>query len=141
MLVRSVTNNDYYEILDLYTEFTNEEYRVSKEQFENFMDTTLTINHRLYVIEDFEGRVVGCATLLIEHKLIHNQSKVAHIEDVIINSKHRGLGYGKVLIKSLITKAMEEDCYKVILDCEDDIRPFYESCGLSEKGIQMALYF
>ncbi len=139
--MRSVRHNDYCDVVDLYTEFTNEEYTVSKEQFEGFIDDTLTVNHRLYVIEDFEGRVVGCATLLIEQKLIHNQSKVAHIEDVIINSKFRGLGYGKVLIKSLITKAMEADCYKVILDCEDEVRPFYESCGLREKGIQMALYF
>ena len=93
------------------------------------------------MIENLEGIPVGCATLLIEKKLIHDGSKVAHIEDVIIGSGFRGQGYGKLLINALINTAQMDGCYKVILDCANEVRPFYESCGLVEKGVQMALYF
>ena len=34
---------------------------------------------------DLEGKVIGCATLLIEPKFIHECSNVGHIEDVVID--------------------------------------------------------
>jgi glucosamine-phosphate N-acetyltransferase len=141
MSVRTATASDYMSIMELYKQFTKEPYTLSKERFESFLTDILNIHHRLYVIESFEGDVIGCATLLIERKLIHNCSKVGHIEDVIVAEEYRGVGYGKVLIKYLIAKAIEEGCYKVILNCMDEVRPFYESCGFREHGLQMALYF
>lgn len=41
--------------------------------------------------------IVGTITLLIENKIIHNGSKVGHVEDVVIDSNHRKLGIGKLL--------------------------------------------
>ena len=136
MSVRRANNDDYEKIIELYTEFTGEEYTIGENNFFNFIGA-----HRIYVIESLEGIVIGCATFFTEKKLIHNLSWVAHIEDVIISSSYRGQGYGKVLIKHLIAKAEEEACYKVILNCSDDVRPFYETCGFQEKNLQMAVYF
>jgi glucosamine-phosphate N-acetyltransferase len=63
------------------------------------------------------------------------------VEDVVINPAHRGQGYGRILMTTLVAKAKEHGCYKIILDCDDTVRPFYESCGFKQKNIQMALYF
>ena len=37
--------------------------------------------------------------------------------------------------------AQEQQCYKVILDCEPEKLDFYQKCHLEKKGFQMAKYF
>ena len=81
--------------------------------------------------------IVGTVTLLIENKIIHNGSKVGHIEDVVVDFNHRKLGIGKLLIDYCLDIAKKEGCYKVILDCDDENIKFYEKCGFKEKGVCM----
>nr|AAX30476.1 SJCHGC03889 protein [Schistosoma japonicum] len=40
--------------------------------------------------------IVGAATLFIELKFIHCCSKRGHIEDVIVDSRFRGMNFGKL---------------------------------------------
>jgi len=138
--VRHAVVQDCKTILDLYAEFTGEVNTLTEEDFIAYLATS-NDERTLYVIETLEGTVVGCATLLIEYKLIHNGSCVAHVEDVIVSSAYRGQGYGRLLVTALVNKAKECGCYKIILDCDDAIRPFYENCGFRQKNVQMALYF
>ncbi len=76
-----------------------------------------------------EGRVVGTASLLIERKYLHKGSLSAHIEDVAIHTSMQGRGVGRALIKHATDCAKELGCYKVILDCGDNLIPFYEKSG------------
>jgi glucosamine-phosphate N-acetyltransferase len=140
MIVRPVQIQDCQSIMELYAEFTGETNTLTVEDFIGFL-AALNDNHHLYVIETLEGTVVGCATLLLEYKLIHGGSCIAHVEDVIVATAHRGKGYGRLLIMSLVNKAKAYGCYKIILDCDDATRPFYENCGFQQKNIQMAIYF
>lgn len=97
-------------------------------------------NSDIYVIEE-EGRLIGSGTILIEYKFIHGLSKVAHIEDIVMDNGHRGMGLGKMLINYLITCAKDEGCYKVILNCSTDKVEFYKRCGFKQKNTEMSLYF
>lgn len=83
----------------------------------------------------------AAATLLIEHKLLHNARSVGHIEDVVVDKESRGRGYGKVLIRFLVAMAQKQNCYKVILDCSDNNIGFYKQCGLELLGNEMGVYF
>lgn len=96
--------------------------------------------HHIYVLEE-KGEVKAAATLLIEHKLLHNARPVGHIEDVVVDKASRGRGYGKVLIRFLIAIAQQQNCYKVILDCSDNNVGFYKQCGLELLGNEMGVYF
>ena len=50
---------------------------------------------QVWVIEDVErGVVCACATLLLELKFIHDLSKIAHIEDVVVSGGYRGKSLG-----------------------------------------------
>jgi glucosamine-phosphate N-acetyltransferase len=93
--------------------------------------------------KDFRGQrhIIGHGTLVVEKKLIHNISKVGHIEDVVIHKDCRGLNMGKKMIEHLMKVAEERGCYKVILDCDMKNVEFYVKCGLKPKGIEMARYF
>jgi glucosamine-phosphate N-acetyltransferase len=50
----------------------------------------------------------------------------------------QGSGFGLFMIDKI--KTHNKDCYKIILDCSEPIAGFYEKCGFSAKGIQMAIY-
>ena len=44
------------------------------------------------------------------------------------------------MIQTLNKLGWVNKCYKVILDCDDSNVGFYEKCGYSRKGAQMAMY-
>ncbi|KAL3825766.1 hypothetical protein ACJIZ3_021795 [Penstemon smallii] len=101
-------------------------------------------DHVICVIQDDNsnsGRIVATGSLFIEKKFIRNCGKVGHIEDVVVDSSVRGKQLGKKIIDFLSDHARAMGCYKVILDCSLENRPFYEKCGFKQKEIQMVKYF
>ena len=93
-------------------------------------------DHIIHVAEE-DGKIIGSTTLLIEQKFIHNGGRVGHIEDVVVSKKHEGRGIGIKLVNSLLEKAKTMNCYKTILDCKDDLIPFYERIGFKQESNQM----
>lgn len=138
--VRMVTNNDYYKKhVNLYSQLTKiDPNQITYEMYTNFINS-LHENHIIFVIED-SNEIIGTITIVIEQKLIHNMGKIAHIEDVIIDRRFRKLGAGRRLINYAIEYAKENNCYKIILDCNDDVSAFYEKCGFIKHGYLMSLY-
>ena len=103
--------------------------------------TELPSNHNIFVILNEQKKLVGMTSIIIESKLIHGGKPVGHIEDLVVDSKYRGLGMGKRLIEFCKTYAKQKKCYKVILDCADETRKFYEKNGFTHKNCGMSLYF
>ena len=83
------------------------------------------------------GELLGIGTLLCEPKLIHNFSRVGHIEDISVRKDCQAQGVGKEIINRLIEKAKDLECYKIILDCSDDLVKYYEKFGFSKVGNYM----
>jgi ribosomal protein S18 acetylase RimI-like enzyme len=88
-----------------------------------------------------EGVIVGCATLIVEEKLIHNCGKVGHIEDVVVSPTMRGKDLGKKLVNKLLELAQRSGCYKVVLDCKPDNAGFYEKIGFFKSDQHMRYNF
>jgi glucosamine-phosphate N-acetyltransferase len=76
-----------------------------------------------------KSQVIGSATLILEQKFIHDGKYVGHIEDVVINKNFQKFKIGSFLIKTILKRAESEGCYKSVLDCLDDVAPFYEKMG------------
>lgn len=76
-----------------------------------------------------DDRVVGTASLIIEPKFINSGGVVGHIEDVAVHQAYQQHGVGGRLIRHLLEVSRERGCYKVILDCAEDVIPFYEKLG------------
>ena len=89
--------------------------------------------------EDFE--IVATGTLIIEPKLFRSGKNVGHIEDIIVTKHMRGMGISQQILNNLKNEARENNCYKVILDCIDSVRPVYHKNGFNQMGSQMAIYF
>ena len=93
-------------------------------------------DYTIYVAID-NGKVIGATTLLIEYKFIHDGGKVGHIEDVVIRNEYQGKGVGKKIVGALLKYAEKKGCYKTILDCTDDLIPFYENLGFKRHSNSM----
>ena len=128
-------NKNYIQLLSQLTICEN----IKFGNFCNFIDD-LNENHLILVCE-IDNKIVASGTLLIEQKIIRNFGKVGHIEDIVVDNKYNGHGIGKKLLEELKKYAKNNNCYKVILDCRDEVINFYEKCGFSKKEFEMVLYF
>jgi len=88
-----------------------------------------------------DDRVVGTASLLIEPKFIHQGGVVGHIEDVAVHQAYQHHGVGAIIVQHLLEECRQAKCYKVILDCEESVVPFYEKLGFHrwEQAMRMDL--
>lgn len=93
-------------------------------------------NHLVFVVI-LDDKVAGSTTLLIEPKFIHQGGNVGHIEDVVIAKEFQSSGIGEKLINFVLEYAKKNDCYKTILDCSDDVKPFYEKIGFKKHSNSM----
>ena len=141
MQFRNLQKNDFnLGYLDLLSQLTEvNKNNISFEKFSNFIDK-LDENHKIIIIIN-NNKIIATGTLLIENKIIHSISKVGHIEDIVVDSNSKGLGIGKQIVNYLTNLAKENNCYKVILNCNDNNIGFYQKCGYQKKETQMVKYF
>jgi glucosamine-phosphate N-acetyltransferase len=87
-----------------------------------------------------DDEIICSGTILLEPKIIHGGKYVGHIEDIVVLSSWRGKGLGEAIIDHLKVYGSIHDCYKIILDCDENLERFYDKSGFSKKGLQMSLY-
>ena len=119
--------------LDSLSQASNIDKNKAEEIFEKINSTP---DYTIAVAE-LEGKIVGTTTLLIEQKFIHNGGLVGHIEDVVVDKNHQGQKIGEKIMKFLLEIANNQGCYKTILDCTEDVKPFYEKLGFKQVANEL----
>ena len=131
---RKLEENDimggFLESLDSLRKASDLSEEKSKEIFNKIKSNP---NHVVFVAV-LDSKVIGSTTLLIEPKFIHKGGKVGHIEDVVIAKEYQGTGIGEKLINFVLDHAKQNQCYKTILDCTDDVKQFYEKIGFKKHS-------
>jgi len=107
---------------------------IDKKSAEMIFDKINSNPDYLIAVAVLEGKVVGATTLLIETKFIHDGGKVGHIEDVVVEKNHQREGIGEKIITYLLEYAKKQGCYKTILDCTDEVMPFYKKIGFKHNS-------
>jgi dTDP-4-amino-4,6-dideoxygalactose transaminase len=79
--------------------------------------------------------LVASAKRWLEPKFSGNG--VMHIEDVVVDSKFRHQGIGGMMVEFMKRSAIQEGCYKILLNARDDLRGFYTGCDFKDEGTQM----
>jgi len=125
--------NGFLESLDSLRKASDSSPKKAKEIFKKIKSDK---NYKIY-IAILDSRVVGTATIFIEQKFIHDGGKVGHIEDVAIRKNYKDKGIGQKIVKALLEYAKKKGCYKTILDCTDDLIPFYEKIGFKRHSNSM----
>lgn len=107
---------------------------IDKKTAEKIFNKINSNPDHIVAVAVIEGKIVGSTTLLIETKFIHNGGRVGHIEDVVVDKKYQRKGIGEKIITYLLRYAKDQGCYKTILDCVDDVKPFYEKLGFKHNA-------
>jgi hypothetical protein len=132
---RLLTRNDYLEYFPLINEFRKTEF--SEAQFQDYIDT-LPSNIYIWVII-MNDSIIGTTTAIYEKKLIFNICTYVHIEDVCILKRFQKGGYGSMIIQHVINQATRDKCYKITLDCNDSVLPFYLKNNFEKRGFQCSM--
>ena len=122
--------NGFLETLDFLRKASDLDKSKAKEILEKIKQNSNQIIH--VAIDD--KKIVGCITLLIEQKFIHDGGLIGHIEDVVVRKDYEGKGIGMKLVTSMLEYAKRKNCYKTILDCKDDVKQFYERIGFKHES-------
>jgi len=125
--------NGFLESLDSLRKTSNLSPKKAKEIFKKIKSDK---NYKIYVAV-INSKVIGTATIFIEQKFIHDGGRVGHIEDVAIRKEYHEKGIGHKIVKALLKYAKKKGCYKTILDCTDDLIPFYEKIGFKRHSNSM----
>ena len=132
--IREIKENDlengFLETLDFLRKASDLDKNKAKEILEKIKQNS---NQIIQVAID-DKKIVGCITLLIEQKFIHDGGFVGHIEDVVVRKDYEGKGIGMKLVTSMLEYAKRKNCYKTILDCKDDVKQFYERIGFKHES-------
>lgn len=137
--LRTLNNDDFNKgYLNLLNSLTNQcETKTSISQFNTYINN-IPNNNFIIVIEDTSlNLIIGTITILIEYKLIHNCSTVCHIEDLIILNSYHSKGLGTMLLDKAKEIATQYNCYKIILNCNENISLFYKKNNFEKSAIQM----
>lgn len=104
---------------------SNVDRNLAKKRFNELINT----NFKIFVAL-CRKEVVSTIALIIDPKFINNLDIVGYIEDVAIkeNFKHKGIEFA--LLWHGLDYAKKCGCYKTILNCEEDVVPFYETIGM-----------
>jgi len=87
------------------------------------------------IVDSNTNQIIGAATLIKERKFIHQCANRGIIEEVIVSDQYRGKSLGKLIVKCLIELGKSLGCYKITLNCTDQMITFYERLGfVCEKG-------
>lgn len=138
--IKNISNIAYGNFLKEYLYCLSElsTVNIGVKDYDKIVDY-LESSDKLNFVVLYEGRVVGAFSILIEQKIIHNMSSVAHVEDVVVLHEFRNIGIG-----SLIINYIKEICsdprlriYKIILESDDITSIFYEKNGFKKIGNSM----
>jgi len=122
--------NGFLQTLDSLRQASN----IDKKTAEKIFDKINSNPDHIVAVAVIEEKIVGSTTLLIETKFIHNGGKVGHIEDVVIDKEYQRKGIGEKIVVYLLRYAKDQGCYKTILDCVDEVKPFYEKLGFKHNA-------
>lgn len=133
-MIRNINVNDFNKnYIQLISQLSNT--AIAKNQFIKFIES-LSGNHRIYVLEK-NNITVASITILIEPKLIHQFKNVCHIEDLIVDKNYRGQGLSKELLMYAKNIAKINNCYKIILNCNESLEKFYSKNKFFNSSFQM----
>jgi glucosamine-phosphate N-acetyltransferase len=109
----------------LHSELTSTSYietNLFLENVERISEMGTIIVGMIYHGDSFE--IIASGTIIIDPKTIIEGRNVGHIEDVVVSKEMRGKGISQKILDTLNLIAREKNCYKVILDCNEEVKKF-----------------
>jgi GNAT superfamily N-acetyltransferase len=78
------------------------------------------------------GSLIGCATLFYEQTPANRSGRV---NDLIIDQRHQGKGYGRLLLERMRWLAGMNGCSCITVSSREEFTGFFERAGFSRSGV------
>ena len=134
-LQESDFDNGFFETLGEFRNISGLEYLKAPEILKDINKNKF---HKIMVAVR-GNMVIGCMTVIIERKFIHNGGNVAHVEDLVVRNEERGQYIAHHLITNVIKFAKDNHAYKILLNCRDELIPLWKKYGF-ETGENVMRY-
>ena len=138
-IIRDLRKEDLWNGFLITLDSLRQASNIDKNKAEEIFEKINSNPNHIIAVAELDGKIVGATTLLIEPKFIHKGGLVGHIEDVVVDKNFQGQKIGEKIMKYLIEFAKNKGCYKTILDCTDDVKPFYEKLGFKQIANELRL--
>jgi predicted N-acetyltransferase YhbS len=142
--IRKATVQDLPRILTLYEELTNEKINISTDTAQKVFAQIGAMPNQYFLVAEQDGCVVGTLFLQIVPNLTHNALPWAILENMIVDSRYRRQGFGRLLIESAVASCREAGCYKVQLlsnKKRQEAHQFYRASGFEDSSLGFRKYF
>jgi len=112
----------------------------TREKTQGIMLSMREQGSKIFIAITPDNEIIGTMTLMVEQKMIRWGAKAGHIEDVVTREWFEGNGIGKALMNVAIEEAKNCGCYKIILDCDNELTGYYEKFWFKNDGTFMRMY-
>ncbi len=141
MLIREVRETELPELLEILKGMDGEVGPDPGESLSIWQKINEYPYYKIFVAEDNEI-IIGACSLIIIDNLGHRGAKLAVAENVIVSPAHRGSGVGAKMMRFVMERAKEENCYKLMLSSSKKrihAHRFYEKLGFEQHGISFII--
>ena len=148
--VRLAVEEDIPPILALYRQLVIDissgelEHDASPQEYRRTLAKMRSLPCLELLVAEHDGEVVGTMMLLIVPNLSHRASSWALVENLVVDSRYRRRGCGKLLMDYAVDKARASGCYKIGLASDnrrEEAHKFYLSLGFEASAKGFRLYF
>lgn len=127
--LRAAKINDSNQVYPLICQLVGFDF--DKKSFETTFENNLKDDAVFYWVIEKENVVIGFVSLHIQ-VLLHHQKKVAEVQELCIDEKFTGMGFGKLLLDAAIQEAERQNCEIIELAASNkrqEAHRFYEREG------------
>jgi len=141
--IKQLEKTDLIKYIDSYIETLQNLSKVWELDLEKTINTLEKIENqqtKIYVAINQEKWIIWSISLLLEQKFFRWWWLAAHIEDVVIRKWFEWLGIWNKLIQQAISTAKSQNCYKIILDCDQSLSKYYQKFWFENSWTFMRIY-
>jgi ribosomal protein S18 acetylase RimI-like enzyme len=142
-IIRKAIRQDLPRILELYEELTEEKQDISPDTLDRVFNQINSMPGYEFLVAEKDGVILGTLYFQIVPNLTHNARPWAFVENVVVDSRYRREGIGRLLMDYVISRARQAGCHKVQLHSSkkrQEAHQFYRSLGFDDSAMGFRLY-
>jgi PhnO protein len=127
--LRQAENQDSNHIYDLICQLVGFEF--DKKSFETTFQKNMKKDSVFYWVIENNESVIGFLSLHIQ-ELLHHQKRVVEVQELCVDEKFTGMGFGKLMLDKAIQEAERQNCEIIELAASNkrvEAHRFYEREG------------
>ena len=140
--IKEMTKTDLDSMDSFFTTLSNltDAPKQTREKTENLLMEINEQWNKIFTAITTEGEIIWALMLMIEQKMIRWGTKVGHIKNVVTREGFEWNGVGKALMNVAIQEAKNCGCYKIILDCDNELTWYHKKFWFKTDGAFMRMY-